>query len=75
MKKTFLALLAALALTLGLTASASGSANTDHAACLAGATSSYEDNLGALFSSLAQDLHPLGPNLPAYEPGVKCPEG
>jgi hypothetical protein len=75
MKKTFLALLAALALTLGLTASASGSANSDHAACLAGTTSSYEGNLGATFSSLAHELQPFGPNLPAYVPGFKCPEG
>jgi uncharacterized membrane protein len=75
MKKTFLALLAALALTLGLTASASGSANADHAACLAGTTSSYDDNLGAMFSLLAREMHPFGPNLPAYAPGFKCPEG
>jgi hypothetical protein len=74
MKKTFPALLAALALTLGLTASASGSANADHAACFAGATSNYEGNLGATFSSLAHEMRPFGPSLPAYEPGFKCPE-
>lgn len=74
MKKTLSALLAALALTLGLTASASAASNPDNGTCFAQFASDPENDVGATISVAAHELRPFGTTVPAFIPGFKCPE-
>jgi uncharacterized membrane protein len=74
MKKTVLAPVAILALTLGLTGSASGASNPVHGTCFAQFVSSSENDVGGTLSVAAHEERPFGTTVPAYIPGFKCPE-
>ena len=74
MRKTLLALLAALALTLGVTASASAASNPQHGTCFAQFVSSPDSDVGATISVAAHESRPFGTSVPAFIPAFKCPD-
>ena len=74
MKKTLLALVAVLALMLGVTGSASGASNPTHGTCFAQFVSDPANDVGGVLSAAAREERPFGTTVPAFIPGFKCPE-
>ena len=74
MKKSLLALPAALAVALGLmTSAAAGASNPVHGTCFADFVSDPSSDVGGTISVAAREERPFGRNVPAFIPGFKCP--